>query len=236
MLEALLDIKGVSFRPPYHEENVLDNFCLEIYRGDFLVLLGSNGSGKSSLLKCINGLNRVCSGTIYLEGIPIHHLGVEKIAQKVSTLPQHADLSTFGNLTVQENLEMMGIRYAKEYLQQHLPSFVDKMETLTKRLSGGERQALALAMCTSGTPRLLILDEHTSALDPKTAIYIMELTESMAFRHSQMAVIMATHSLDVALTYGNRLLVMQKGRPVYYCDKRVEKAPSKEALLDLYNP
>jgi len=234
MLEALLDIKGVSFRPPYHEKNVLDDFCLEIYRGDFLVLLGSNGSGKSSLLKCINGLNTVCSGSIHLEGSPIHHLGVENVAKKVATLPQQADLSTFGNLTVQENLEMVGVRSAKEYLEEILPSFVNKMEIPTKRLSGGERQALALAMCTSGTPRLLILDEHTSALDPKTALYIMELTQNIALRHSQMAVIMATHSLDVALSYGNRLLVMQKGRPVYYCDKRVEKMPSKAALLDLY--
>jgi len=234
MLTPLLDIKDVCFRPPHHERNVLCDVSLNLYAGDFLVVLGSNGSGKSSLLKCINGLNTVCSGAIHLGGNPIHNLGVERIAREVATLPQHAEASTFGSLTVRENLELAGVGCGKRYLEEVFPPLIEKLATPTNKLSGGQRQALALAMCTVGTPRLLILDEHTSALDPKTALYVMEVTKNMSQRHSKMAVIMATHSLDTALAYGNRLVVMQKGRPVYHCDKRVEEAPSKAGLLDLY--
>lgn len=214
----MIKLEQVSYRVPNMDRAILDNVSLSINQGDFIVILGSNGSGKSSLLKTLNKTVKPQSGHIVRE------------AKRIATLGQSIDHSTYASLTVAENCRMVSKKKLPEVavtLQRFHPDLPHKLNTPTGRLSGGQRQGLALALCLLSEPDLLLLDEHTSALDPKIAKAIMEITASI----EGVTIAMTTHSLDDALTHGNRLIVMRSGQIVLESKK---EAITKQDLLKYY--
>jgi putative ABC transport system ATP-binding protein len=249
MKTSLLSLQQIYFTIPSRERPILNNLCINVHSDDFIVLLGSNGSGKSSLLKIINGFLTPSSGQIYLQGKSILTKPVYTRAKSIITLSQDLSTSTFSNLSVLENCQIAMHRhkapglcltkrkerdYIKSRLYDFQPSLCDKLEQTTSVLSGGERQALALAMSLWHTPSLLLLDEHTSALDPVMAEKIMELTHTITSQQ-KIATIMTTHRLEDALLYGNRLIALSQGNVLLDVSKEEKNALTHEKLLFLYS-
>jgi len=238
----LLSLNKVIFRVPGVEKAILNNLSLNLYSGDFLVILGSNGSGKSSLIKTINGLCKPQSGTLILNGEDITKQRVEQIAKNITTLTQDLNFSTFHDMTVFENCVCAALKNSsfpdktsiKEHLEKYHPALPQKLEERVSSLSGGERQCLALAMCLYSTPQLLLLDEHTSALDPKIGKQIMEITHNQAIQFPSLSVIMTTHNLHDALQYGNRLIVLRDGGIVFDVSGEEKNKLTKSDLLAFY--
>ena len=239
---SLLNLNKITFCIPGVERAILKNISLELHPGDFLVILGSNGSGKSSLIKCVNGLYKPQSGTITLSGMDISNYGVEKIAKDVTTLTQDLNFSTFHDMTVFENCVCAALKKSsfpnkvsiKEYLEKFHCAIPKKLGELVSSLSGGERQCLALAMCLYTRPELLLLDEHTSALDPKIGKQIMEITHNQVIKHPNMSVMMTTHNLEDALKYGNRLIVLHEGQIIFETTDEDKGKLTKSDLLAFY--
>lgn len=220
---------------------LINNLNLELYEGDFLVIIGGNGSGKSSLLKLINGLYRPTKGKIVLNNKSLLNQPIEKISQEISTLTQDLAFSTFSSLTILENFEVASCRTGHKLpcqseLVSHLdhfhPDLKNHLNTTTRRLSGGQRQALALAMILLYPPKLLLLDEHTSALDPKTGHKIMELT-SCKIREHAITSLMITHELEDALRFGNRLIALKEGEIIFEAAGNTKASLTKKDLLEL---
>lgn len=162
---------------------------------------------------------------------------VAVIGKEVATLTQNLQMATFGDLSVSENYLCAAMKKSSpppnlDDLANYHPALPNKLDTPVKNLSGGERQCLALAMCLLHPPKLLLLDEHTSALDPKIGKEIMEKTYALV--KGQVTTIMATHRLDDALTYGNRLIVMKEGKIAHQFDSEAKRSLTKEDLLRLY--
>jgi putative ABC transport system ATP-binding protein len=216
---------------------ILQNISLKVYSGDFLVVLGSNGSGKSSLMKCINGIYKPENGTISLHGIDIN-----KQRKNIATLTQDLNDSTFYDMTVFENCVCAALKRGsfpkkesiKSYLEQFHPVLPKKIGERVSSLSGGERQCLALAMSLYSTPQLLLLDEHTSALDPKVGRQMMEMTHHHVVKHPELSVMMTTHNLDDALKYGNRLIVLREGEIAFEAVGEEKNKLTKSDLLAFY--
>lgn len=238
----LLTLNNMTYRIPGTDRAILKDVKLDVYPGDFLVILGSNGSGKSSLIRCINGLYKPQSGTIALNNITISKQTVEKIAKHVTTLTQDLNLSTFREMTVFENCVCASLKKnsfpdrnsIKKYLATYHHALPNKLGEYVSGLSGGERQCLALAMCLYSRPELLLLDEHTSALDPKVGRKIMEITYDQVIKHSELSVMMTTHNLEDALNYGNRLIVLHEGQIVFEAKDEEKSKLTKSDLLAFY--
>ncbi len=238
----LLNLSKITFCIPGVERAILKNLSLDLHPGDFLVILGSNGSGKSSLIKCVNGLYKPQSGTIMLSGVNISKHGIEKIAKNITTLTQDLNFSTFHDMTVFENCVCAALKKSsfpdtasiKEYLEKFHYALPKKLGERVYSLSGGERQCLALAMCLYSRPELLLLDEHTSALDPKVGKQIMEITHDQVVKHPDLSVMMTTHNLEDALKYGNRLIVLHEGKIVFEATNGEKDKLTKSDLLAFY--
>lgn len=237
----MLKLESVSLLFENAHRAILKDVNLRILPGDFVVLVGGNGSGKSSLLKLMNGLYKPTSGKILLQGQSILNEDLESIAQKICTLTQDLTLSTFSSLTVLENCELASLRYKQKLAEtDQLKTFLDQfhtelrnhLETPVQKLSGGQRQALALAMALLHPPKLLLLDEHTSALDPQAARQIMKMTADMVSQHNITA-IMITHDVEDALYFGNRLLALKEGKIIFEAAKEDKAALTKQDLLRL---
>lgn len=217
MNSAVIKMTGVTVAPSGRETPVLAAMDLQFFRGDFVVVLGANGSGKSTLLKVLDGRCRPTVGKVAFAG------GNGAVA----TLTQAVEEATFSSLTVYENCLLSGMDRGKSrdalaaYLNRYHPALGAKLDDLCTTLSGGQRQALALALCVANKPDVLLLDEHTSALDPVTQRNLMEMTAHEAANHVAVTV-MITHDLTDALRYGNRLLVLSHGRIIgdYSADKK----------------
>lgn len=232
-----LFLDKVSYRVPSMDRNILDKISLTLDSGDFLVVLGSNGSGKSSLLSCLNGTARPTGGRIILDGKDLKNLATEQIAKGISTLGQSAELSTYGTLTVAENCKLAANFSGgdvAQFLYDYHPDLPDKLKTPVSHLSGGQKQCLALALCLLRKPKVLLLDEHTSALDPRIAKEIMHMTNEVNRTKRDITILMTTHRLDDALTYGNRLIVMRRGQCVFAASGEKKSRLTKENLLKFY--
>lgn len=232
-----LTLQEVSYSVPAMERPILDKVSLTLEPGDFLVILGANGSGKSSLLRCLNGTARPTKGQIRLGSAPMESLSSEEAAQTVSTLGQSLSRSTYGSLTVAENCRIAGADDQKALMKTLAachPELPGRLDSPAAALSGGQRQCLALALCLLRRPQILLLDEHTSALDPRTAKEVMRVTNAAQERNPSLTLLMTTHSLDDALAYGNRLIMMRQGKCVFEARSEKKRKLTKEDLLTYY--
>lgn len=221
------------------EQKIINSLDLSLFEGEFVILVGPNGSGKSTLLKILNGHIKPNSGYVSLDGKEILSMPVHKIARSIATLTQDLQHSTFSELSVRMNINLaLSRKSAKriDNLADYVGSFnsmlASKLDIPCGHLSGGQRQSLALAMCFAHTPRVLLLDEHTSALDPKAANALMARTYEHV-RKNNLTTLMITHSLDHAIQFGDRILVIVEGKIVE--DKRgAEKASlTRDQLINL---
>jgi putative tryptophan/tyrosine transport system ATP-binding protein len=228
--ETALRLSGVShvFHPGTPGEvRALDAVDLDLERGTFTVLLGTNGSGKSSLLNAIAGSLTLSSGRIWLGDRDITHWPEEHRARAIGRVFQNPFAGTASDLSVAENLVLAGARGGRRWLRRAMGrdrrrtlqdrvaalgmGLEDRLDTPMGLLSGGQRQALTVLMATTVRPSLLLLDEHTAALDPRSAELVVDLTRR-AIADGGLTTLMVTHSMSQAVQSGDRVLVMHRGR------------------------
>jgi putative ABC transport system ATP-binding protein len=230
-----LEIEGLSWGhalPGGGWRQLFDGFNLHCPGGQFVVLIGSNGSGKSTLLNLIAGSLPAATGSVRLEGRELLRLPAYRRARSIGRVMQNPLDGTAPGLTIAENLRLAECRrrsllqpralwglhpgrgdrrrYAALLEELGLP-LADRLETPVGQLSGGQRQTISLVMATLGQPRLLLLDEHTAALDPRAEATVMELTDRLVARLGTTT-LMVTHSLEQALRHGDRLVMLQAGQ------------------------
>ena len=226
------------------------DFNLKVEKGEFVAVVGSNGSGKTSMLNLICGSMPVDSGQILIQGKDITSQKEYKRMRRMGRVFQNPALGTCPSMTILENLAMAenkgkpynlgrGVHRKKENEYQELLKTLDlgledKIHVKVGSLSGGQRQALALLMSTMTDLDFLILDEHTAALDPKTAEIIIELTDQIV-REKGLTTIMVTHNLRHAETYGNRLLMLDRGEIVMDKSGEAKANCTTESLLEMFN-
>ncbi|WP_126427806.1 ABC transporter ATP-binding protein [Brevibacillus marinus] len=225
----MLKLKGISKvfnRGTVDEKVALANINLELAPGDFVTVIGSNGAGKSTLMNIISGALAPDTGTIEIDGEVVNHLAEHQRSLKIGRVFQDPMAGTAPTMTIEENLAMAFSRdkrrtlrrgvnkERREYFREILATLnlglENRLQAKVGLLSGGERQALSLLMATFTQPKVLLLDEHTAALDPARAQLITELTKEVVER-SKLTTLMVTHNMKQALDLGNRLIMMDKG-------------------------
>lgn len=233
MRPPLFDIQDVSLLFDGIEKPIISKANYQVDEGDFIIVLGSNGSGKSSLLKLLDGRYQPSSGQIFLGNQLLTTYSPKIRGHFVKTLTQYPQESLFNSLTVLENYRLVKQQALfstqkkcdREFFLNYLKTFSSvlgtKLDQVVDQLSGGEKQTLALALIMLYPPRVLLLDEHTSALDPHTAVKLMSLTASMAAKY-RITCLLTTHDLSIAEQYGNRILALKRGE-VYQCIDSDEK-------------
>lgn len=217
---------GITFNPGTPDENnALKNINLTVEKGDFITVIGSNGAGKSTLYNIISGNLTPTTGKILLDEKNITKDPEYKRANYIGRIFQNPLLGTAGKMSLQDNMMICykkgwkGLKislnkkmkqYFKEQLVQLDMGLEDRLNDNVNQFSGGQRQALTLLMAVMSKPEILLLDEHTAALDPSNADIIMKLTKKFA-DENKLTVMMVTHNMQQALEYGNRLLMMDDG-------------------------
>ena len=245
MLE-ITGLRKVFNRGTVNEKVALNGLNITVNDGDFVTVIGGNGAGKSTMLNAICGVFPVDEGKIVLDGNDITALPEYKRAKFLGRVFQDPMMGTSPNMEIQENLALAfrrgksrllrpGITKAeKELYREHLKrlglGLEDRMTSKVGLLSGGQRQSLTLLMATLNRPDLLLLDEHTAALDPKTAAKVLALTEEIT-SEEKLTTIMITHNMKDAIHYGNRLVMMHEGRVVYDVSGEEKSALTVEDLL-----
>ncbi len=233
MGEKMLKLTNITktFNPgTITEKHAIKGIDLHLESGDFVTIIGGNGAGKSTLLNLISGVYSVDSGEIVLDGINVTTKKEYKRAEYLGRVFQDPMMGTAANMQIQENLALAyrrgkkrgfswGITHDEKELYKEKLSHFDlglenRMASKVGLLSGGQRQALTLLMATLKHPKLLLLDEHTAALDPKTAKKVLELTEEI-IAEENLTAFMVTHNMKHAIQYGNRLIMMHEGRIIY---------------------
>ena len=232
---SLLKVENLSIS--YGAIEAVKDISFEVNEGEVVTLIGANGAGKTSTLRAISGLEKVTSGKIIYKEQEIQKFPARKIvAEGLSQVPEGRHV--FPGMTVLENLEMGAfLSTDKDKNLLNLKKVFSRFPRLEERknqdaatLSGGEQQMLAMGRALMSTPKLLLLDEHTAALDPKTSVALMELTNEFVNR-DRLTALMITHHMEDALKYGNRLIVMKEGQIIQDL-KQEEKA--KMTIADYY--
>jgi len=229
---------------------LFDNFNLTVNKGEFVSVVGSNGSGKTSMLNIICGSIPIDSGSILVKDKDITREKEYKRNERIGRVYQNPAMGTCPSMTILENMSLADnkgksyglsrgtnkdrIDYYKQILSQLNLGLEDKINIKVGSLSGGQRQAMALLMSTMTPIEFLILDEHTAALDPKTAELIMELTDRL-IREKDLTTIMVTHNLRYAIEYGSRLIMMHQGECVLDKAGEEKQNMSTEDVLRLFN-
>jgi len=242
MHNPIITLQNVCFSPD-GKRNIIDNLSLTINHGDFIVLLGGNGSGKSSLLKLINHTYKATSGEVILDHKPIHTYSQKTLRKKLITLTQFTNDSLFLELTLEENALLIEnalhddivdknifLKSLPTYFSSFHPTLAQALKTPMKRLSGGEQQIAAFALYLRHQPDILLLDEHTSALDPKKSDHVMAFTAQL-IKEKNITCLMITHSLHHAISYGNRLIAIREGQCVFDANTENKAALSFNDLL-----
>lgn len=228
------------------EKRAIRQINLKIDEGDFITVIGSNGAGKSTLLSAIAGEVKVSSGQILIDETNVTSLWSYQRANLVARVFQDPLAGTCGDLTIEENLslaqsrtEPRGFSKAINKLQKEEFKYLlsrlklgleNRLETPMCLLSGGQRQAVSLLMATLSPLKILLLDEHTSALDPKTASFIIDLTQKIV-DEKKLTTVMVTHSLQQALHYGNRTIMLHEGKIIYDVSGNERKLLTPSDLL-----
>lgn len=228
---SIIELKNATKVIENGEERkvILDDVSLKIYAKDFITILGGNGAGKSTLFNAISGTLSLTSGSVFIKGNDVTNHSPEKRAAAISRVFQDPKVGTAPRMTVAENIAIAALRgqrrslrlrnitkYKADFasLAEQIGNGLEKhLDTPTGNLSGGQRQALSLLMATIVPPDLLLLDEHTAALDPKTSVALMQLTDDLV-TSKDLTALMITHHMEDALKYGNRLIVMKDGKIV----------------------
>lgn len=248
----MLELKGVSKTfnmGTVNEKKALIDINFTIEDGDFITVIGGNGAGKSTLLNVIAGVYTPESGSIVLGGKDITRLPENKRAKYLGRVFQDPMTGTAAGMEIQENLALANRRgkfrglgwgvskkekaFFKEKLTFLGLGLEDRMTAKVGLLSGGQRQALTLLMATLRKPELLLLDEHTAALDPKTAARVLDVTEEITSR-DKLTTLMITHNMKDAIRYGNRLIMMHEGRIIYDVRGAEKEALTVAELLDKF--
>ena len=249
----MLDIKLISktFNPgTINEKKALQEVSLHLNPGDFVTVIGGNGAGKSTLLNTVSGALSVDTGSITIDGVDVTNLPEHKRAKYIGRVFQDPMMGTAATMQIEENLALAarrgkhrglrsGITAAerklyKEQLATLDLGLEDRMTAKVGLLSGGQRQALTLLMAALQKPKLLLLDEHTAALDPKTAAKVLETTQRIVEKDN-LTTLMITHNMRDAITYGNRLIMMYNGRIVVDVSGEEKKQLTVEQLLSLFS-
>ena len=226
----MLEIRNINktFNPgTINANHALKDLSLDLADGESIAVIGGNGAGKSTLLNAVAGVWNVDSGTIRLGDVDITHLPEFKRAKYIGRVFQDPMMGTAANMQIEENLALaarrgqrrslrQGITKAEREQFQELLKILDlglenRLTDKVGLLSGGQRQALTLLMATLQKPKLLLLDEHTAALDPKTAAKVMEVTRTLV-NQDKLTTLMITHNMRDAIEYGDRLIMMYEGR------------------------
>lgn len=229
MIEPVIQFKQTTFSPS-PGKHIIHHVSTTIHHGEFVVILGGNGSGKSTLLKLMNRNYFHTSGEIIFKNKLIESYDYKTLRDNIATITQQVSDSLFLDLTIEENAILINAAHEKKesasdvahYLSQFNPKLSHALKTRVKNLSGGEQQLLAFALYLRHQPDLLLLDEHTSALDPKKSDDIMALTQAIILKKG-ITCLMTTHELNYALKYGNRLIALRDGEIVFDANQ-AEKA------------
>ncbi len=250
----MLEIRNISktFYPgTVNEKKALDNLSLCLNDGDFATIIGSNGAGKSTLFNAIAGSFLTDCGEINLDGVDITFMQEHKRSQMIGRLFQDPLMGTAPHMTIEENLSVAYLRASehkravfsrvnkaeKQKFREQLSlldmGLEDRMSQPVGLLSGGQRQALTLLMATMVTPKILLLDEHTAALDPATAAKVLDLTKEIV-RERNITCLMVTHNMNQALELGNRTLMMNAGHIVLDVSGEERAGMTVQTLLDRF--
>ena len=249
----MLELKNISktfFPGTVHEKTALDNLSLTLHEGDFVTVIGGNGAGKSTMLNAIAGTFSVDSGSILIDGKDVTRLPEFKRAALLGRVFQDPMMGTAPTMQIQETLALAarrgkhrGLKWGitpqeeQEYYQKLKDldlGLEDRMKAKVGLLSGGQRQALTLLMAALQKPKLLLLDEHTAALDPRTAAKVLELSDKIV-EENHLTTMMITHNMKDAIAHGNRLIMMDAGHVVLDISGEEKKKLTVSDLLTLFS-
>ena len=248
----MLEIKGVykTFNPgTINEKKALNGIDLTLNKGDFVTVIGGNGAGKSTILNMITGVYPVDCGTITIDGVDVTKLPEHKRAKFLGRVFQDPMTGTAADMEIEENLALAARRgkprtlrngvtkkekeQFKELLKMLDLGLENRLTSKVGLLSGGQRQAITLLMSTMQNPKLLLLDEHTAALDPQTAAKVLKITDELV-REGNITTLMITHNMKDAIRLGNRLIMMYNGKIIYDISGEEKKNLQVSDLLALF--
>ena len=237
----MLELKNIykTFNPGTINEKVaLNGLNLTLNEGDFVTVIGGNGAGKSTMLNAVAGTWMVDEGQIIIDGVDVTKLSEHKRAAYLGRVFQDPMTGTAATMGIEENLALAKRRGKLRLLKPGITKaerlgLEDRLTSKVGLLSGGQRQALTLLMATLQKPKLLLLDEHTAALDPKTAAKVLEITE-MIVNRDHLTTMMITHNMQDAIIHGNRLIMMMEGKIILDIQGEEKKKLTVRDLLDQF--
>ena len=245
----LIDIRKTFNAKTVNEKVALNGVNLHLEDGDFVTVIGGNGAGKSTILNAIAGVWPVDEGKIVIDGVDVTNLSEHRRANLLGRVFQDPMTGTAATMQIEENLALAARRGQKRTLRIGITKaeregyreklktlglgLEDRMTTKVGLLSGGQRQALTLLMATLKKPKLLLLDEHTAALDPRTAAKVLQLSRQIV-EENHLMTMMVTHNMKDAIAYGNRLIMMHEGRVILDIKGEEKKHLTVEMLLEQF--
>lgn len=237
-------------RGTVNENHVLRGINLSLSPGEFVTIIGGNGAGKSTLLNSVAGTLPIEEGQVFLNEEDITKHSVTRRSKKISRVFQDPKMGTAVRLSVEENLALamkrghkrgfsLGVKSKdRSYFQEQLAmlnlNLENRLDAEIGLLSGGQRQAITLLMATLQRPDLILLDEHTAALDPKTSLTVMELTERL-IREQELTAFMVTHNMEDAIQYGNRLIMLHQGQIALDLKQEEKQNLTVPKLMELFH-
>ena len=246
----IIDIHKTFNAGTINEKRALQGVNLHLKPGDFVTVIGGNGAGKSTLMNSVSGAYPVDEGKILIDGMDVTHLPEYKRAKFIGRVFQDPMMGTAATMQIEENMALAARRgkirtlrpgitakerkFYKEQLKILDLGLEDRLTAKVGLLSGGQRQALTLLMAAMQKPKLLLLDEHTAALDPKTAAKVLDATQRIVEKDN-LTTLMITHNMRDAIAYGNRLIMMYDGRVVVDVSGEEKKNLTVERLLNLFS-
>jgi putative ABC transport system ATP-binding protein len=242
----LEDITKIFNKGTIDEKVAVNGITLHVRKGEFLTVIGSNGAGKTTVLNLSAGTFGPDEGDIFIDGSRVTNFAEHRRAKYLGRVFQNPLMGTAASMTIEENLAMADLRgqprtlrrgvakarreYYREILEMLGLGLENRLKDLVSLLSGGQRQSLTLVMVTLSLPKLLLLDEHTAALDPKTAQLVMDLTQKIV-EENNLTTVMVTHNMQQAIRYGNRMIMLHEGRIQFDIQGEEKKALTVEEVV-----